>query len=164
LHSETGIDLPSKAARPALVVVPNLVAHLHPMSAKLADLVRRVSFSGVRVYIGVPFDYVVLLGKELPDLVRRTVDGDALLYGYGGHSYCSFLALGGTFWVLLHLLSEVRIVHEPICELLHALWVGCSVCRRRVPQYGRHDYVPEIPRGCLVANPLQRELYLEKRK
>jgi hypothetical protein len=91
LHSEVGIDLPSIAARPALVIVLNLVVHLHSISAKLADLVRRGSFSRMRMYIAVLLDYVVLLGEELPDLVRRSVDGDALLYGYGGHRYSSFL-------------------------------------------------------------------------
>src|SRR3712207_3137429 len=35
--------------------------------------------------------------------------------------------------------------------------VVCSVCRRRVLQYGGHDDVPENPRGGLVAKPLQRE-------
>src|SRR5215210_9303443 len=35
--------------------------------------------------------------------------------------------------------------------------VVCSGCRRRVPQYGGHDDVPEIPRGHPVAHPLQGE-------
>src|SRR5829696_1702376 len=38
-----------------------------------------------------------------------------------------------------------------------AVVVVCSGCRRRVPQYGGHDNVPEIPRGHLVAHPLQSE-------
>src|SRR5918994_1335247 len=33
----------------------------------------------------------------------------------------------------------------------------CSERRRRVPQYGGRDNVPESPRGHLVAHPLQRE-------
>src|SRR5918994_1478528 len=35
--------------------------------------------------------------------------------------------------------------------------VVCSGRRRRVPQYGGHDNVPESPRGHLVAHPLQGE-------
>src|SRR5215212_852677 len=38
-----------------------------------------------------------------------------------------------------------------------AVVVVCSGCRRRVPQYGGHDDVPESPRGHLVAHLLQSE-------
>src|SRR5918994_223898 len=38
-----------------------------------------------------------------------------------------------------------------------ALVVLCSGCRRRVPQYGGHDDVPEGPMGHFVAHPLQGE-------
>ena len=38
-----------------------------------------------------------------------------------------------------------------------AVVVVCSECRRRVPQYGGHDDVPESPMGHFVAHPLQSE-------
>src|SRR5215218_7176828 len=38
-----------------------------------------------------------------------------------------------------------------------AVVVVCSGRRRHVLQYGGHDNVPEIPRGYLVAHPLQSE-------
>src|SRR5215210_967450 len=38
-----------------------------------------------------------------------------------------------------------------------AVVVLCSGYRRRVPQYGAHDDVPESPMGHLVAHPLQSE-------
>ena len=38
-----------------------------------------------------------------------------------------------------------------------AVVVVCSGRRRRVLQYGRHDNVPQSPRGHLVAHPLQSE-------
>jgi hypothetical protein len=39
LHAHIGIDLPLKAANPALVIMLGLLVRLHPVSAELADLV-----------------------------------------------------------------------------------------------------------------------------
>src|SRR5215217_3270958 len=54
-----------------------------------------------------------------------------------------------------------RWVNEGSPKLRMASLVGrralFSGCRRRVSQYGRHDDVPEIPRGHPVAHPLQGE-------
>jgi hypothetical protein len=43
MHADIGIDLPLKAANPALVIMLDLMVHLHLVSVELADLVRRVS-------------------------------------------------------------------------------------------------------------------------
>jgi hypothetical protein len=43
MHADIGIDLPLKAANPALVIMLDLMVHLHLVPVELADLVRRVS-------------------------------------------------------------------------------------------------------------------------